>query len=134
ADDQPPQSVWRRSCCRANRPISHQLAKAVAGNRRHRTPVEWMNSRKNTGGGSMGKKLNILVRKMPSESTEGVHKQGVSTQRCPPTFLGIGSMRCGSTWLYEVLRCHPDIQLTNPKEIGVFFSTPRTMLQHDLDL
>ena len=53
--------------------------------------------------------------------------------RCPPTFLGIGSMRCGSTWLYEVLRCHPDIRLSNPKEIGFFFSTPRTMLQHDLD-
>src|SRR6476620_10538371 len=60
-------------------------------------------------------------------------KQDNSAQRCPPTFLGIGSMRCGSTWLYEVLRCHPDIRLSNPKEIGFFFSTPRTMLQHDLE-
>ena len=81
----------------------------------------------------MGKKLNLLGRKMPSESKEGVYKQGLSAQRCSPTFLGIGSMRCGSTWLYEVLRCHPDIQLSNPKEIGFFFSTPRTMLKHDLD-
>src|SRR4029450_1413401 len=81
----------------------------------------------------MGKKLNLPGTKMPSESKESVYKEGFSAQRCPPTFLGIGSMRCGSTWLYEVLRCHPDIRLSNPKEIGFFFSTPRTMLQHDLD-
>ena len=68
---------------------------------------------------------------MPSESKEGVYKQDFSAQRCPPTFLGLGSMRCGSTWLYEVLKCHPDIRLSNPKEIGFFFS-PR-MLQHNLD-
>jgi hypothetical protein len=59
-------------------------------------------------------------------------KQDNYVHRCPPTFVGIGSMRCGSTWLYEVLSCHPDIRLSKPKEIGFFFS-PRTMLQHDLD-
>jgi hypothetical protein len=40
-------------------------------------------------------------------------------------------MRSGSTWLYQVLKCHPDIRLSDRKEISFFF-TPR-MLQHDLD-
>lgn len=26
---------------------------------------------------------------------------------CGPTFLGIGLIRCGSTWLYKVLKCQP---------------------------
>jgi hypothetical protein len=40
-------------------------------------------------------------------------------------------MRCGSTWLYEVLKCHPDIRLSDAKEMDYFFM--RRMLQHDLD-
>src|SRR6266446_10772065 len=52
-------------------------------------------------------------------------------QRCSPTFLGIGSMRCGSTWLYEALKCHPDIQLSESKELDFFFMPQ--MLKHDLD-
>jgi len=71
----------------------------------------------------------MLVRRLKLE--KGVSKQDNYAHRCPPTFVGIGSLRCGSTWLYEVLSCHPDIRLSNPKEIGFFFS-PR-MLQHDLD-
>ena len=47
-----------------------------------------------------------------------------------PTFIGIGSMRCGSTWLYQVLRCHPDVQLAECKELDFFFM--RKMLRHDL--
>jgi len=47
-----------------------------------------------------------------------------------PTFLGIGSLRCGSTWLYQVLRCHPDIQLSDRKEMCFFFMPQ--MLRHDL--
>jgi hypothetical protein len=39
-------------------------------------------------------------------------------------------MRCGSTWLYEVLKYHPDIQL-NRKEMDFFFM--RRMLRHDLE-
>src|SRR4030095_8509869 len=48
-----------------------------------------------------------------------------------PTFLGIGSMRCGSTWLCEVLRCHPDVRIGDRKEMDYFFM-PR-MLRHDLN-
>jgi len=47
----------------------------------------------------------------------------------PPTFLGIGSMRCGSTWLYRVLQCHPDIRMSDIKEVDFFFLRP--MLRHD---
>jgi hypothetical protein len=40
-------------------------------------------------------------------------------------------MRCGSTWLYQVLKHHPDIQLANCKEMDFFFM--RKMLKYDLD-
>jgi len=52
-------------------------------------------------------------------------------KRCLPTFLGIGSMRCGSTWLYEALKCHPDVRLSESKELDFFFMPQ--MLRHDLD-
>ena len=39
-------------------------------------------------------------------------------------------MRCGSTWLYQVLQCHPDIRMGELKEVDFFFF-PR-MLQRDL--
>ena len=39
-------------------------------------------------------------------------------------------MRCGSTWLYQVLQCHPDIRMGDLKEVDFFFF--RRMLQHDL--
>jgi hypothetical protein len=50
--------------------------------------------------------------------------------RCPPTFVVIGSLRCGSTWLHQVLKCHPDIQMSNRKEPTFFFTTE--MLRYDL--
>ncbi len=52
-------------------------------------------------------------------------------ERLRPTFVGIGSMRCGSTWLYKVLRCHPDIQMSHAKEMDFFFMPQ--MLKYDLD-
>jgi hypothetical protein len=52
-------------------------------------------------------------------------------KRSPPTFLGIGSMRCGSTWLYQVLKCHPDIQVSEFKEVDFFFLRP--MLYRDFE-
>ena len=55
----------------------------------------------------------------------------LSMENCGPTFLGIGSMRCGSTWLYEVLKCHPDIQMSGSKEMDFFFMPQ--MLEHDLE-
>lgn len=37
-----------------------------------------------------------------------------------PDFLGIGFMKCGTTWLYENLRLHPDIFMSDEKEIRYF--------------
>ena len=65
------------------------------------------------------------------KSKKGVGKHDNFVHRCPPTFVEIGSLRCGSTWLYNVLKCHPDTRLSNPKEMDFFFM--RRMLQHDLD-
>src|SRR5437899_9605266 len=62
---------------------------------------------------------------------ESLSRKGNFVRRCPPTFVGIGSLRCGSTWLYQVLKCHPDIRLSDRKEMNFFFM--REMLQHDLD-
>jgi hypothetical protein len=53
-----------------------------------------------------------------------------SGYRTFPTFVGIGSMRCGSTWLYQVLQCHRDIRMGDLKEVDFFFF-PR-MLRYDL--
>jgi hypothetical protein len=54
-----------------------------------------------------------------------------SKYKSPPTFLGIGSMRCGSTWLYRVLKCHPDVRMSEIKEVDFFFL--HRMLGHDLN-
>jgi Sulfotransferase family len=40
-------------------------------------------------------------------------------------------MRCGSTWLYEVLKCHADVQMSHSKEMDFFFMPQ--MLDRDLD-
>jgi hypothetical protein len=50
---------------------------------------------------------------------------------CLPTFIGIGSMRCGSTWLYQVLKLHPDIRMSDRKEMDFFFMPQ--MLRYDLN-
>src|SRR3954452_22830833 len=65
-----------------------------------------------------------------SDRVKKVGSHSSSGHRTFPTFVGIGSMRCGSTWLYRVLRCHSDIWLSDRKEIDFFFM--RRMLQHDL--
>src|SRR5687767_11173390 len=39
-----------------------------------------------------------------------------------PTFVGIGGMKCATTWLSECLRYHPEIFMSTPKEIHFFGS------------
>jgi hypothetical protein len=39
-----------------------------------------------------------------------------------PNFIGLGGQKCASTWLYEVLRDHPDVYVSTPKEIDFFSS------------
>lgn len=45
-----------------------------------------------------------------------------SERNLGPTFIGIGAMKCGTTWLSECLRYHPDIFMSIPKEIDFFGS------------
>jgi len=37
-----------------------------------------------------------------------------------PNFLGLGAQRCGTTWIYECLREHPDVFMSQRKEINFF--------------
>lgn len=39
---------------------------------------------------------------------------------CLPDFLGIGAPQSGTTWLYENLRCHPEIFMPSRKELRYF--------------
>jgi hypothetical protein len=65
-----------------------------------------------------------------TDGVKNVGSRNSSNHRTFPTFVGIGSMRCGSTWLYQVLQCHPDIRMGDLKEVDFFFF-PR-MLRYDL--
>ncbi len=37
-----------------------------------------------------------------------------------PTFIGIGAQKCASSWLYEILRDHPEVCLSPEKEVNFF--------------
>jgi hypothetical protein len=37
-----------------------------------------------------------------------------------PDFVGIGAQRCGTTWLYEMLKSHPQIRMSTEKELNFF--------------
>lgn len=47
-----------------------------------------------------------------------------------PDFIGLGGMRCGSTWLHQLLALHPEVFVPPRKELH-FWS--RGILEHDLD-
>ena len=37
-----------------------------------------------------------------------------------PTFIGIGAQKCASTWIYQVLKGHPEVVVSDPKELNFF--------------
>ncbi|MEE9494417.1 MAG: sulfotransferase domain-containing protein [Gammaproteobacteria bacterium] len=37
-----------------------------------------------------------------------------------PTFIGIGAQKCASTWIYDILADHPDVILSEKKEVDYF--------------
>jgi hypothetical protein len=37
-----------------------------------------------------------------------------------PTFLGIGAQKCASTWVHKILDDHPEIFVSDPKELDFF--------------
>lgn len=47
-----------------------------------------------------------------------------------PTFLGIGSAKCGTTWLHRALGSHPHVFVAARKEINYFY---KNILWHGLD-
>lgn len=47
----------------------------------------------------------------------------------PPTFIGLGPARCGSTWLHKRLALHPEVHVSDPKQL-VFFN--ERILDRDL--
>jgi len=42
------------------------------------------------------------------------------TKRIGPLFLGIGGQRCGTTWIFECLKEHPQVRVAKEKEIHYF--------------
>ena len=44
----------------------------------------------------------------------------MSQQQFKVDFIGVGSGKCGSTWLYENVIQHPEVFDGNPKEIHYF--------------
>jgi len=51
-----------------------------------------------------------------------VYRRGLSRPdpRHLPDFLGIGAQKAGSSWLWENLRCHPELFLPDQKELHFF--------------
>lgn len=39
-----------------------------------------------------------------------------------PNFVGVGAMKCASTWVSECLRDHPQVLLSSPKETAYFYT------------
>jgi len=37
-----------------------------------------------------------------------------------PTFIGIGAQKCASSWVYKVLEDHPEVGVSQPKELDFF--------------
>ncbi|MGI9502391.1 MAG: sulfotransferase family protein [Geminicoccaceae bacterium] len=37
-----------------------------------------------------------------------------------PTFLGLGAQKCASSWIHQVLQSHPDVFVSDPKELDFF--------------
>jgi len=37
-----------------------------------------------------------------------------------PTFIGIGAQKCASTWIYDILKDHPEVALSELKEVDFF--------------
>lgn len=61
---------------------------------------------------------------LPAEAENLAYASGMlrSDRLSLPDFIGIGFMKCGTTWLYENLRAHPDVYMSEAKELRFFQS------------
>jgi hypothetical protein len=41
-------------------------------------------------------------------------------KKTTPNFIGVGAMKCATTWISECLRYHPEVFMSSPKEIHYF--------------
>jgi hypothetical protein len=67
-------------------------------------------------------KVQGKLRWWASKGEKKLYRHGLlPTDPLPlPDFLGIGAQKAGTTWLYENLRCHPDLSLADEKELHYF--------------
>lgn len=72
---------------------------------------------------STRQKLKLLFRPVYSRADKILYKYRLKdvSKLTLPNFFVIGAMKAGTTWIYENLRCHPDIFLPDRKE-DYFFS------------
>jgi len=57
----------------------------------------------------------------PAKKPRTAAGNGRVALRWLPTFLGIGTMQCESTRRYEVLKWHPEVWISDSKEMDFFF-------------
>jgi hypothetical protein len=57
---------------------------------------------------------------MTHAATTPVHAPAPVSTDPLPTFIGIGTQRAGTTWLYECLNQHPKVFMSADKELGYF--------------
>lgn len=67
-------------------------------------------------------KVRRGVSSLTGRLDKGLYATGLRSSRdlTLPDFLGIGFMKCGTTWLYENLRAHPDVFVSDKKELRYF--------------
>ncbi|MEO6035849.1 MAG: sulfotransferase, partial [Verrucomicrobiota bacterium] len=70
----------------------------------------------------IGRKIPELVTPVFSTPEKWLFSSGILSPKLLslPDFLGIGAPQSGTTWLYENLRCHPDIFMPERKELRYF--------------
>lgn len=81
------------------------------------------------GGKPLLDKLDGALHRVGDRLGKALYATGVRSTRhlTLPDFVGIGLMKCGTTWLYENLRAHPGVFVSERKELRYFsnhFQTP----------
>src|SRR5690349_11710447 len=65
------------------------------------------------------RRLLRQVRRVPADLERQAFSRGILSRKLLhlPGFLCIGAQKAGTAWLYENLRCHPEVYLHERKEI-----------------
>ena len=81
---------------------------------------------------SIAAKIARRARRALGAADQALYARGLrSAEELPlPDFLGIGLMKCGTTWLYENLREHPDVFMSANKELRYFSAPPAPLASY----